>query len=110
MQKGLKHEEVTVSVIGINGNKDKIKVNYFKDSNNYYMDQNYNNLGVGDIALVKDNTLYYIDSVYYKELHQLSSILLKYDNAEYRELNNKLSNILFELTQRLNKEFKLFQK
>lgn len=109
MQKGLKQEEVTVSVIGINGNEDKVKVNYFKDSNNYYMNQNYNSLGVGDIALVKDNTLYYIDSVYYQELHRFSSILLKYDNAKYRELNNKLSSIIFELTQKLVKEFNLFQ-
>ena len=108
MQKGIKQEEVTV--IGINNNQDKVKVNYFKDSNNYYMDQDYCNLTVGDIALIKDNTLHYIDSVYYKELHQLNSILLNYDNAEYKELNNKLSGILFELTQRLNKEFKLFKK
>lgn len=109
MQKGLKQEEVTVSVIGINGNRDKVKVNYFKDSNNYYMSQNYNNLGVGDIALVKDNTLYYIDSVYYQELHRFSSILLNYDNAEYKELSNKLSSIIFELKQKLVKEYKLFQ-
>lgn len=110
MKKGLEQKEVTIRVIGINGNKDRVKVNYFKDSNNYYMDQDYHNLTVGNIALVKDNTLHYIDSVYYKELHQFSSILLNYDNAEYKDLNNKLSNILFELTQRLNKEFKLFQK
>ena len=109
MQKGLKQEEVTVSVIDINDNKDRVKVNYFKDSNNYYMGQDYCNLTVGDIALVKDNTLHYIDSVYYKELHQFSSILLNYDNAEYKELNNKLSNIIFELTQKLVKEYKLFQ-
>ena len=103
-------EQKEVTVIGINNNQDKVKVNYFKNTNNYYMNQNYNNLKTGDIALVKDNTLYYIDSVYYQELHRFSSILLKYDNAEYKELNNNLSNILFELTQRLNKEFKLFQK
>ena len=106
MKKGIKPNELTVSVIG---NKDKIKVSYFKDSNNYYMNQNYKSLGVGDIALVKDNVLHYIDSVYYKELHQLSSILLSYDNVEYRELNNKLSNIIFELKQKLVKEYKLFQ-
>ena len=106
MKKGLKQKEVTVSVIG---NKDKIKVSYFKDSNNYYMNQNYHNLTVGDIALVKDNTLHYLDSVYYKELHRLDSILLSYDNAEYKDLNNKLSSIIFELKQKLVKEYKLFQ-
>ena len=78
MKKGLKQKEVTV---GINGSRDKIKVSYFKNSNNYYIDQNYKSLGVGDIALIKDNTLHYIDSVYYKELHRLDSILLSYDNA-----------------------------
>lgn len=109
MQKGMKPKEFTVSVIGINGNKDKIKVNYFKDSNNYYMNQNYNNLGVGDIALVKDNILYYIDSVYYKELHQLSSILLSYDKAKYKDLSDKLASVIFELKQKLIKEYKLFQ-
>lgn len=109
MQKGIKPKELIVSIIGINGNEDKIKVSYFKDSNNYYMEQNYKSLGVGDIALVKDNTLYYNDSVYYKELHQLSSILLNYDNAEYKDLNKKLSNIIFELKQKLVKEYKLFQ-
>ncbi len=106
MKKGLKKKEVTV---GINGNKDKIKVSYFKDSNNYYMEQNYKNLGVGDIALIKDNVLHYIDSVYYKELHRLDSILLNYDNTEYKDLNNKLSSIIFELKQKLVKEYKLFQ-
>lgn len=106
MKKGLKQKEVTV---GINGNKDKIKVSYFKDSNNYYMEQNYHNLTVGDIALVKDNTLHYIDSVYYKELHRLDSILLSYDSAEYKDLNNKLSSIIFELKQKLAKEYRLFQ-
>ena len=109
MKKGIKPKELTVSVIGTNGNKDKIKVNYFNDSNNYYMNQGYRNLTVGDIALVKDNTLHYIDSVYYKELHRLDSILLNYDNVEYRELNNKLSNIIFELKQKLVKKYKLFQ-
>lgn len=109
MQKRPKQKEFTVSVIGINDNKDKIKVSYFKDSNNYYMDHNYKCLGVGDIALVKDNTLHYIDSLYYKELHQLSSILLNYDNTEYKDLNNKLSSIIFELKQKLVKEYKLFQ-
>ena len=109
MKKGIKPKELIVNVIGINGNEDKIKVSYFKDSNNYYMDQNYKSLGVGDIALIKDNTFYYNDSVYYKELHRLSSILLNYDNAEYRELNNKLSSIIFELKQKLVKEYKLFQ-
>lgn len=106
MKKGIKPKEFTV---GINGNKDKIKVSYFKDSNNYYMNQNYKSLGVGDIALIKDNSLHYIDSVYYKELHRLDSILLSYDNAEYKDLNNKLSNIIFELKQKLVKEYKLFQ-
>ena len=106
MKKGIKPEELTV---GINDNKDKIKVSYFNDSNNYYMEQNYKSLGVGDIALIKDNTLHYIDSVYYKELHRLESILLSYDNAEYKDLNNKLSNIIFELKQKLVKEYKLFQ-
>ena len=106
MKKGIKPKEFTV---GINGNKDKIKVNYFKNSNNYYMNQNYKNLGVGDIALIKDNTLHYIDSVYYKELHRLDSILLNYDNVEYKDLNNKLSNIIFELKQKLVKEYRLFQ-
>lgn len=106
MKKGLKQKEVTV---GIKGNKDKIKVSYFKDSNNYYIDQNYKSLDVGDIALVKDNTLHYIDSVYYKELHQLSSIMLSYDNAEYKDLNDKLSSVIFELKQKLAKEYRLFQ-
>lgn len=110
MKKGLKQKEVTVNAVGINGNKDKVRVNYFEDNNSYYMNQNYNGLSVGDIALVKEDKLYYIDSVYYRDLHSLSSTLLKYDNAEYKELNNKLSSILFDLTQRLNKEFKLFQK
>lgn len=109
MQKGIKPKIYIVSVIGINGNEDKIKVSYFKDSNNYYMEQNYKSLGVGDIALIKDNTLYYNDSVYYKELHQLSSIMLSYDNAEYKDLNNKLSSVIFELKQKLVKEYKLFQ-
>ena len=106
MKKGLEQKEVTVSVID---NKDKIKVSYFKDSNNYYIDQNYKSLDVGDIALIKDNTLHYIDSVYYKELHRLGSILLSYDNAEYKSLNNKLSSIIFELKQKLVEEYKLFQ-
>ena len=106
MKKGMKPKSYIVSVIG---NKDKIKVNYFKDSNNYYMNQNYKNLGVGDIALIKDNTLHYIDSVYYKELHRLDSILLSYDNAEYRDLSNKLANVIFELKQKLAKEYKIFQ-
>ena len=106
MKKGIKPKEFTVSVIG---NKDKIKVSYFKDSNNYYMNQGYRNLTVGDIALIKDNTLHYIDSVYYKELHRLDSILLNYDNAEYKDLNNKLANVIFELKQKLVKEYKLFQ-
>ena len=106
MKKGLKQKEVTV---GINGSRDKIKVSYFKNSNNYYMNQNYHNLTVGDIALIKDNTLHYIDSVYYKELHRLDSILLSYDNAEYKDLNNKLANVIFELKQKLVKEYRLFQ-
>ena len=106
MKKGLEQKEVTVGIIG---NKDKIKVSYFKDSNNYYMEQNYKNLDVGDIALIKDNTLHYIDSVYYKELHRLDSILLSYDSAEYKDLNNKLANVIFELKQKLAKEYKLFQ-
>lgn len=106
MQKGMQPKSYIVSVIG---NKDKIKVNYFKDSNNYYMNQNYKNLGVGDIALIKDNTLHYIDSVYYKGLHRLDSILLSYDNAEYKDLSNKLASIIFELKQKLAKEYKLFQ-
>lgn len=98
-----------VTVIGVGNNSDMVKVNYFDDTNNYYMNQNYKNLDVGDIALVKDNTLHYIDSVYFKELHRLDSILLSYDNVEYRELNNKLSNIIFELKQKLVKEYRLFQ-
>lgn len=102
-------EQKEVTVIGTNGSKDKIKVSYFKDSNNYYIDQNYKSLGVGDIALVKDNALHYIDSVCYKELHRLDSILLNYDNAEYKDLNNKLSSIIFKLKQKLAKEYKLFQ-
>lgn len=106
MKKGLDQKEVTV---GINGNKDKIKVSYFKDSNNYYMEQNYKSLDIGDIALVKDNTLHYIDSVYYKELHRLDSILLSYDKVEYKDLSDKLSSIIFELMQKLAKEYKLFQ-
>lgn len=106
MKKGIKPKELTVSVIG---NKDKIKVSYFKNSNNYYMEQNYKSLGVGDIALIKDNTLHYIDSVYYKELHRLDSILLSYDKAEYKDLNDKLANVIFELKQKLVKEYKLFQ-
>ena len=106
MKKGIKPKSC---IVGIKGNKDKIKVSYFKDSNNYYMEQNYKNLDVGDIALIKDNTLHYIDSVYYKELHRLDSILLSYDNTEYRELNNKLANIIFELKQKLVKEYRLFQ-
>ena len=106
MKKGIKPKIYIVSVIG---NKDKIKVSYFTDSNNYYIDQNYHNLTVGDIALIKDNTLHYIDSVYYKELHRLDSILLGYDNAEYKDLNNKLSNVIFELKQKLVKEYRLFQ-
>lgn len=102
-------EQKEVTVIGINNNQDKVKVNYFKDTNNYYISQNYNNLKTGDLALVKEYQLYYIDSVYYRDLHNLSSTLLKYDNAEYKELNDKLHSVLFELTQRLNKEFRLFQ-
>ena len=106
MKKGIQPKNYIVS---INGSKDKIKVSYFKDSNNYYIDQNYKSLGVGDIALVKDNALHYLDSVYYKELHRLDSILLNYDNAEYKDLNNKLSSIIFELKQKLAEEYKLFQ-
>ena len=106
MKKGIKPKSYIVSVTG---NKDKIKVNYFKDSNNYYIDQNYHNLTIGDIALIKDNTLHYIDSVYYKELHHLDSILLSYDNAEYKDLNNKLAGVIFELKQKLVKEYKLFK-
>jgi hypothetical protein len=106
MKKGMQPKNYIVSTIG---NKDKIKVSYFKDSNNYYMDQDYCNLTVGDIALIKDNTLHYIDSVYYKELHRLDSILLNYDNAEYKDLSNKLSNVIFELKQKLVEEYKLFQ-
>lgn len=98
-----------VTVIGVGNNSDMVKVNYFDDTNNYYIDQNYKSLGVGDIALVKDNALHYINSVYYKELHRLDSILLSYDNAEYKDLNNKLSNVIFELKQRLAKEYKIFQ-
>lgn len=109
MKKGIKPKNYIVSVIGTNGNKDKVKVNYFKDSNNYYIDQNYHNLTVGDIALIKDNTLHYIDSVYYKELHRLDSILLSYDKAEYKDLSDKLYNVIFELMQKLAKEYKLFQ-
>lgn len=101
--------EKEVTVIGVGNNSDMVKVNYFDDTNNYYMEQNYKSLGVGDIALIKDNTLHYLDSVYYKELHRLGSILLSYDNAEYKDLNNKLSNIIFELKQKLAKEYKLFQ-
>lgn len=106
MKKGIKPKSYVVSVIG---NKDKIKVNYFDDTNNYYIDQNYKNLGVGDIALIKDNTLHYIDSVYYKELHRLDSILLSYDNAEYKDLSDKLAGVIFELMQKLAKEYKIFQ-
>lgn len=101
--------EKEVTVIGVGNNNDTIKVSYFDDTNNYYINQNYNNLKTGDLALVKEGKLYYIDSVFYKELHRLTSILLKYDNAKYKELKNKLSSILFDLTQQLNKEFKLFQ-
>lgn len=101
--------EKEVTVIGINNNQDKVKVSYFDDTNNYYVNQNYKDLSIGSIALIKGNRLYYIDSVFYQELHRLTSILLKYDNAEYKELKNKLSSILFDLTQQLNKEFKLFQ-
>ena len=106
MKKGMQSKNYIVS---IKGNKDKIKVSYFKDSNNYYMEQNYKNLDVGDIALIKDNTLHYIDSVYYKELHRLDSILLSYDNTEYKDLSNKLASIIFELKQKLVKEYRLFQ-
>ena len=106
MKKGMQPKNYIVS---INGNKDKIKVSYFTDSNNYYMNQNYNGLSVGDIALIKDNTLHYIDSIYYKELHRLDSILLSYDKAEYKDLGNKLANVIFELKQKLIKEYKLFQ-
>ena len=106
MKKGIQPKNYIVS---INGSKDKIKVNYFKDSNNYYMEQNYKSLGVGDIALIKDNTLHYIDSVYYKELHHLDSILLSYDKAEYKDLSDKLAGVIFELMQKLAKEYKLFQ-
>lgn len=106
MKKGIQPKNY---IVGINGNKDKIKVSYFKDSNNYYMNQGYRNLTVGDIALIKDNTLHYIDSVYYKELHRLDSILLSYDNAEYKDLSNKLASVIFELKQKLAKEYKLFQ-
>lgn len=106
MKKGMQPKKY---IVGIKGNKDKIKVSYFKDSNNYYMEQNYKSLGVGDIALIKDNALHYIDSVYYKELHRLGSILLNYDNVEYKDLNNKLANIIFELKQKLVKEYKIFQ-
>lgn len=98
-----------VTVIGVGNNSDMVKVNYFDDTNNYYIDQNYHNLTVGDIALIKDNTLHYIDSVYYKELHRLDSILLSYDNAEYKDLNDKLASVIFELMQKLAKEYKLFQ-
>ena len=106
MKKGMQPKSYIVS---INGNKDKIKVSYFTDSNNYYMNQNYKSLGIGDIALVKDNALHYLDSVYYKELHRLDSILLSYDKAEYKDLGNKLANVIFELKQKLIKEYKLFQ-
>lgn len=106
MKKGMQSKNYIVS---IKGNKDKIKVNYFKDSNNFYMNQNYHNLTVGDIALIKDNTLHYIDSVFYKELHRLDSILLNYDNVEYKDLNDKLAGVIFELKQKLAKEYKLFQ-
>lgn len=106
MKKGMQPKKY---IVGINGSKDKIKVSYFKNSNNYYIDQNYKSLGVGDIALIKDNTLHYIDSVYYKELHRLDSILLSYDNAEYKDLSDKLANVIFELMQKLAKEYKLFQ-
>lgn len=109
MKKGMQPKSYIVNVIGNNGNKDKIKVSYFKDSNNYYIDQNYKSLDVGDIALVKDNTLHYIDSVYYKELHRLDSILLSYDNAEYKDLSDKLASVIFELKQKLVKEYKIFQ-
>lgn len=106
MKKGIQPKNY---IVGINGNKDKIKASYFKDSNNYYMNQNYKSLGVGDIALIKDNALHYPDSVYYKELHRLDSILLSYDNAEYKDLSDKLASVIFELKQKLVKEYKLFQ-
>ena len=106
MKKRIEPKSYIVRVIG---NRDKIKVSYFTDSNNYYMNQNYHNLTAGDIALVKDNALHYIDSVYYKELHRLDSILLNYDNVEYKDLSNKLANIIFELKQKLIKEYKLFK-
>lgn len=106
MKKGMQPKNYIVS---IKGSKDTIKVSYFKNSNNYYIDQNYKSLGVGDIALVKDNALHYIDSVYYKELHRLDSILLNYDKVEYKDLNNKLARIIFELKQKLVKEYRLFQ-
>lgn len=61
-------EQKEVTVIGINNNQDKVKVNYFKNTNNYYISQNYNNLKTGDLALVKEDELYYIDSVYYRDL------------------------------------------
>lgn len=101
--------EKEVAVIGVGNNNDTVKVSYFDDTNNYYINQNYNNLKTGDLALVKEGKLYYIDSVFYQELHRLTSTLLKYDNTEYKELKNKLSSILFDLTQQLNKEFRLFQ-
>lgn len=101
--------EKEVTVIGVGNNNDIVKVSYFDDTNSYYLNQNYKNLSIGSIALIKGDTLYYIDSVFYQELHKLTFILLKYDNAEYKELKNKLSSILFDLTQQLNKEFKLFQ-
>lgn len=106
MKKGIQPKNY---IVGINGNKDKIKVSYFKDSNNYYMNQGYRNLTVGDIALIKDNELHYIDSICYKELHHLDSILLSYDNAEYKDLSDKLASVIFELKQKLAKEYKLFQ-
>ena len=106
MKKGMQPKNY---IVGINGNKDKIKVSYFKDSNNYYMNQNYKSLDVGDIALIKDNTLHYIDSVYYKELHRLDSILLSYDKVEYKDLSDKIAGVIFELKQKLVKEYKLFQ-
>lgn len=101
--------EKEVTVIGVGNNSDMVKVNYFDDTNNYYIDQNYHNLTVGDIALIKDNALHYLDSVYYKELHRLDSILLSYDNAEYKDLSDKLSSIIFKLKQKLAKEYKIFQ-
>ena len=73
------------------------------------MEQNYKSLDVGDIALIKDSTLHYIDSVYYKELHRLDSILLNYDNVEYKDLSDKLAGVIFELKQKLVKEYRLFQ-